>query len=106
MRAGRLRETITLQSMTTSRGTSGSVVESWSDWATVRAEVTPISGREFVSLQAAQIEISTRFVIRHRSGVNPRMRIVWQGRNYKISEVIEVDAARREIEILATAEVA
>lgn len=102
MEAGRLREVITLQDLTVSRGTSGSEQETYSDWATVRAAVEPISGREFVSLQAAQIEVTTRFLIRYRLGVHPRMRIIWRGAYYRIAEVIEVGAARRDIEILAT----
>ncbi|KLW27375.1 hypothetical protein SK49_01448 [Enterobacter sp. BWH63] len=45
MQAGRLRDRITIQNITTERDDSGQPVESWHDGAETWAEVKGISGR-------------------------------------------------------------
>lgn len=105
MRAGLMRERVTIQESTITRGAAGSEVKTWVEFATVWAAVQPISGREFTRLRAAQAEETTRFRVRYLAGVLPTMRIVWKTQVYKITEVINLDARNRELEIYGSAEV-
>ena len=52
MQAGRLRDRVVVQNITTSRDPSGQPVETWHDGAEIWAEVKGISGREPVAAGA------------------------------------------------------
>ncbi|BCT18532.1 phage head closure protein [Enterobacter sp. R-1.6.2] len=65
MQAGRLRDRITVQNLSSERDSSGQPVESWHDAPETWAEVKGISGRELVAAGAetaiATIRVWTRF---------------------------------------------
>jgi SPP1 family predicted phage head-tail adaptor len=101
MRAGPLRHKITLRQKTATRSSSGAQVTTWIDFAVgVPAEVTPLSGREYISMRQAQSDITTRVRMRYLAGVNSQMRVQWENKDYEIREVIDVRARRVELEIL------
>jgi SPP1 family predicted phage head-tail adaptor len=102
MRAGRLSERIVLQQKLVTRSDNGEEVVTWGEFATVWADVEPLSGREVVAVRAAQADLSLRVRIRYLPGVNPAMRVFWQGAPWPISEVIDVRARRTELELLCT----
>lgn len=89
MEAGRLRHRVTIQSMTeTQDGTTGAITETWSDVATVWAEIAPLSGREFVAARETQGQIDARVLIRYRSDVTAKMRLSAGGVYYDIHAVL------------------
>ena len=98
--AGRLRERITLQRKSVTRDAVGGEVVTWVEEAVLWAEVAPIRGREYLALRAAQSDVVMRFRLRYRAGVNPAMRVVWNGGEYDIVEAIDVGARRTELELL------
>ena len=101
MNAGGLRHTISIQEKTGQRDGVGGQVESWTDVLTdIRAEALAIRGREYATLRAAQADITIRFRIRYRAGINPAMRVVWEGNPYGIVEVIDVGGRRSELELM------
>lgn len=100
MRAGRLRHTVTLQSKSVSRDAVGGESITWSTFATVPAEVQPLSGREYVAMRQAQADVSVRVRLRYLSGVNPAMRVQHGSAVYNVLEVIDVGARNRELELL------
>lgn len=103
MRAGRLRQVIAIQSKVANTDDWGGAISTWSNFATgLRAEVHPLSGRELTSAQAAQSETTTRFTTRYIAGVTQGMRIVYGGRYYNISAVINIDEMNRELQIMTT----
>lgn len=102
MRAGLLNRKIVIQSKTITTDSYGGQVESWATFATVWASKNPLNGRELMAAQAAQSEVTTKFVTRYLSGVLPSMRISFGGEYYNISEVIDPDDAHRELQILTT----
>lgn len=70
MQAGKLRHRVTLQEPVKEQNpTTGAVINTWRDVATIWAEVYPLSAREFIAAQASQGEITTRITIRYRAGV-------------------------------------
>lgn len=102
MRAGRLSERIVLQEKAVTRGGNGEEVVTWETFATVWADVEPLSGREVVAVRAAQADLSLRVRLRYLAGVNPAMRVYWKGAAWPITEVIDVRARRTELELLCT----
>ncbi len=104
MNAGRLNRRVTLQQKSVTRDALGAEVVTWVDVATVWAEVSPYSGREFVALRQAQDEITTRITIRYRRGVTPAMRVVHGEAKYDIVHVIDRNDAHVSLELVARAE--
>lgn len=104
IRAGRLNRRVTIQQKSVTRDAIGAEVIAWVDVATVWAEVSPYSGREFVALRQAQDEITTRITIRYRSGITPAMRIVHGQAKYDIVHVIDKSDAHVALELVARAE--
>ena len=99
----RLRHRITIQSQVhTQDPTTGEDLVTWTTFlADEPAEVVPLSGREFIQSAAAQAAVDTRMTIRWRSGVEPTMRVVFDGNNYQISAVLPDPSNRRWLTIMA-----
>jgi SPP1 family predicted phage head-tail adaptor len=102
MKVGRLRHRIGLQEFITSQDSDGAVTE---DWLTVAnglpAEITAMSGREFVAAQAIQAEVDTRIKIRFRPGVKAAMRAVHRETVYDIQAVMpDPDSGIRYLTLL------
>ena len=95
MKAGDLRERVTLQTKSTSRDSFGSQRETWSDFKTVWAKIEPVQGDEKF-LASKQFEQITNVVtIRYLKGVNSQMRAVWKKAdgtvvNFDIRNVLDV----------------
>ncbi|HEY1182232.1 MAG TPA: phage head closure protein [Rhodocyclaceae bacterium] len=100
MRAGQLRDRITIQQRTVTRGSMGAPVDTWTDVATVWAQFDPLRGREFFSAKQEQTENSVRFWIRYRAGIETKMRIVFAGKHYDIEAVIDARGRRQMLEIM------
>jgi SPP1 family predicted phage head-tail adaptor len=92
--AGRLRHSVLIEKKVTTRDeATGAPVTSWQPFLTdgagqpmnVRAEVVPLSAKEFVAAQAVQSQITTRITIRYRPGLLASMRITFRGQIYNIA---------------------
>jgi len=101
MRAGALRHRITIQEPTSSVGALGEKIKSWADVSTIWAAIEPLRGREFLEAHQIEAEITTRFIIRYKSGLNTRMRIKFGIKYYKIESIINPDERNRYLEIMA-----
>lgn len=88
MRAGDLDRRITIQKPSTEQDEWGQRANEWSDVCSVWASISDISGREYVSASAERSEISTRIIIRERSGINASMRVVRGDDIYNILAVL------------------
>jgi SPP1 family predicted phage head-tail adaptor len=98
---GRLRHRITIQQHQTTQDEIGNNIESWVDWATVWANIRPISGREYFQAAATNAEDNVRINIRYRSGIDPlRMRVVYGNRVFDILSAIDLYERHREIEMV------
>ena len=103
MRSGRLDRKIVIEQKTASLDSYGGQTFAWTTFATVWASVQPLKGRELIASQAAQSEITARFVIRYLPGVTDDMRISYGGKYWNISAVIDIDEHHREMHLLAGA---
>ncbi len=98
--ASRLRERITIQSLNLTSDGLGGNTESWSDVASLYAEVEPLisSAREQVVAEQREALAGYRMVIRKRDDISSEMRVIWQGKTLYIHGVI---STRVTTEILA-----
>lgn len=75
--AGDLDRRITIQTATVSRGDTGGHEESWATLAAVWASVRDLSGRETFNAEAAGSNVKRVVIIRHRTDVTDKMRILF-----------------------------
>lgn len=102
IRAGKLRQVITYQSKAQALDEYGGVTETWTDFATVRASVAPLIGKDLLASMAAQSTAEMRINHRYLPGITSAMRIVWDGAGYEIvGEPANVHGRSREIEVYA-----
>lgn len=100
--AGQLNQRITFQQKTVARNSIGEELVTWSDFSTVWAKVMPLRGNAFYAANQQQHVIDARFLIRSKSALSTDMRIVWNGENYDITNIIVgTEQYRGTIEITA-----
>lgn len=100
MRAGLLRHVATIEQATETQDSLGATVQAWATFATVRASVEDLRGREFFDARHTSAEVTTRIRIRHRAGVTPKMRVKVDGRTFDIQAVLDPKGRKRELELM------
>ena len=101
MQAGQLRDRITIQVRSSADNAAGEPVLGWIDFATaIYANVTDMSGKEYVSGQTILNAVTTTIVIRYRAGVTAAMRVISRGVTYNIQAVLEPENKRREMHLM------
>lgn len=101
MKIGQLDQIVKLQ-QPTETNTSGSVVKSYADVATVWARIVSEKGNEAFTSARVNAREKLRIEIRHRSDVDVTWRLVWDAKNYNI---LNVDRSlRRKGELWLTCE--
>lgn len=98
MKAGLLRNRITIQQKVNGKDALGQTVGQWVDVCTVRAEIRDMSGREYQSSQAEQSQTDCKILIRHRNDITPDMRVFCNGIYYDITAVLE-DVKKTRLEL-------
>lgn len=84
-----MRFRIDIQEQSRSQDSNGLEDVTWTNVATsVPAQVYPISGREIEAIAQPVAQYNVRIVIYKRSDINESMRIVFDGRNYDIKDII------------------
>lgn len=102
MRAGRLDRTITVQRVTSAVDDFGTPVESWSDIATLRAEIVQASTREFFKDDAPRDNATIVFRTRFLDGITNADRVAYDGRLFDITDTKEI-GRRRGLELRCVA---
>lgn len=105
LEAGDLDRRITIQQATSVADAFGEPIETWSDLATVWAEVVPLGGREFFEARQVNAEQTARFRIRYRADITREMRVLYDGKTYGI-EAAEEDRRYARLEALLITAVA
>ena len=102
MRAGRLRQRLTLQSKSETRDAYGAAIISWSDEATLWGAIEPLSGKEYLAQDSIQSEAKVRIVIRYYSGVATTWRVKHGGLFYDIKDVMNLDTRNRQMTLMTS----
>jgi SPP1 family predicted phage head-tail adaptor len=100
MKIGRLRQRITIQAYVVTRDSFGAEEPTWTDVATVWASVTPVSGKEYFASAQVSAEVSTKITMRYRSGITPKMRVVFGTRIFEISSVLNFEERGIELNLM------
>lgn len=90
MRAGLLRERVTIQSKTSVSDGEGGRTPTWSTLATVWAQVEPLRMGERLQANALGSALTWRVVMRYRADVTPQMRLQWTPRLATAAKTLEV----------------
>lgn len=88
MLAHRLKYRITIQQQSATQDAFGEPVRTWTDVASVWAEILPLNGRELFAAQTNQSQVDSKIVIRHRNGITAAMRILQSSTEYNIEAVL------------------
>ncbi len=91
IRAGQLDRQITIQSPTFQKNETGEEETVWNDFATVWAQVKPVTGKEPFMAGQVNTQITTSFVIRRLDGLNEEMEIQYNGQHYNIEHLAEIN---------------
>lgn len=102
MNAGLMDELVTVQQFsTTTDANTGEKVRSWSTYTTAWARVHESeNGSEGVDADRIEHKQTVVFTLRHDAGINTKMRIVWEGKNYNVINI--ADLARRMYLVIQT----
>jgi SPP1 family predicted phage head-tail adaptor len=102
MRAESLKDQIELQSVTgDTRDAFGASVPTWATYATVWAEIKPLSARQLDLGRNYADSVSHAVRIRYRAGVSPTHRAKFGTRIFTIDGVVET-GRRVELTLFAT----
>ena len=103
MKAGKLRHRVTIQKLDESQDGTGGIRKGssdWSDFATRWAAIEPLQGRELFIAQQVSAEVNIRLRLRYLKNVTPRMRVLFDGREFDIKSVLNPGERNRELELL------
>lgn len=105
MRAGDMRRRLTIQVRGTTQDTFNQQVTTWTDVATVWADIQTLTGKELLAAAATQTQLTHIVRIRYQAQfANPKvmaaMRCMYGTRIFNISASIDVDEQHRIIELL------
>lgn len=101
MRAGQLRERVTIQQKVVTQNAFGEEVIVWTTFAATWADVEPLTGREFIEQARREAEISYKVTIRYRTGVVPYMRLLWDTKVMRIVAAMP-DGIKRQITLMCS----
>lgn len=100
LQAGEFDQRVTIQQKSVARAANGEEIITWSDVAQVWAKVEPIRGNELFAAAQMQDVSDHRVTIRYRTGIVREMRVVWRGDPLDIVSVVDVKAARVNLELM------
>ena len=90
-RIGELTKRIELQNVTQTFDAYRVPVNTWTTFATVWANITPLAGMEKFNAQQKTAELSHKITIRYNSTITPKSRVKFGSRIFEISEILNED---------------
>lgn len=102
MKIGRLRHKIIIEKPTETTSDTGDVIQSWAEFATIWAEVTPLRGREYWASKQTTSEITGKIRIRYLDSITPKMRVKFGSRIFNIEAVLNPNEKNIETILLVS----
>lgn len=102
MLSQRLRKSIVVQQRKSSTNIYNENIGEWVDFATLRAGVEPLSGKEMLKNGVNLAEQVTRIVIRYRADITTQMRILYNDKIYSITAIINPNERNIMLELMCT----
>ena len=108
MRAGRLRDRVTIENFTVTKDAIGGEVRTWATHKTRNCSIEPLNGKEFFAAQSESTEVEVKIRFRYESGLlNAKYRIVDNRMSPQVIYDIEsiIDPSNRHQELIAMCKV-
>lgn len=103
MNSGRLRHEVNIQQPVEVQNTFGEPEVTWMNVAVrVPAGIEPLRGREYFAAKQINAEIEARVIMRYRTDVKAKFRIVHGDNEYYIYSVINVGERHKELHLMCT----
>lgn len=103
MRAGTLNKRISIQSLQGGVDGFGQPLESsWTEFASVRASIIPITGNEKFLSNVDFAKTTHQIKFRFIDGINASMRAIYNGREFRFISVFDSMERNRELIVKAT----
>ena len=99
MNASKMRHRITFQVQSGGKDTLGGYADDWKDVATVWAQISPVSGREYLS-QVRETTVSHKIYCRYRPGITPKMRVKFGERIFRIISALNWEERNEGLTIM------
>ena len=100
MMAGGLRHRVTFQNMVVTQGAAGGVVKTPKNHVTLWAAVEYLGGKQYWQAKQANSEAQGRVRIRHRTDIDPTMRIKYGTKTLELIAPFTYDTKNSEMHIL------
>lgn len=100
MNVGRMRYRIEIEELTKVIDRDGFVTDEWIPFATIWADITAFSGKEYIESAQTLSEVTSKIYIRNISGLKTTMRVKWKDRILNIQSIL-IDERHRFITIMA-----
>lgn len=101
MRAGTMRDRITLQCWSDTTDPQWGPGGGWTDYATVWASVAAVAGLEKFQGQAVATEVTHMIRMRYTPDLTNKHRILYRTSKLDIASVLDPDGRRRELVVQA-----
>ena len=93
---------ISIESRSRVSDNSGGFSEVWDSYLLSWASISPLSASEKWRAQQMETAISHKIIMKYQSGITTANRIVWSGRVFNITEVLNIDESDVVLELMAT----
>ena len=100
------RQEVIIQSLIETPDDQGGFTDAWSTFATVQAEVEYMDGSEAIESGRLGVNQLVKLLFRYQSGIDERMRVVFNGDNLPIRSFINVDGRSEWINLIIERDVA
>jgi SPP1 family predicted phage head-tail adaptor len=98
--AGDLRHSVRIQAYRQVSDGGGGTTKEWTDYANIRAHISPIAGREVTINGQIEARLSHRVTMRWLPGLEASMRVLFGSRPFNIRWIRNLDERNRWIELL------
>lgn len=99
MQIGKLNKRITFLRLADIEDEMGQDTKGFEEIRTVWASFYPIRGSEFYEVQKIQSRVSHKCYVRYMDGIDSNCYIRYQGKEYAINSVVDVDLEHKMLEI-------
>ena len=99
MQTSKMRHRITFQRPSEEKDRLAGYKDDWFDVATVWAQVSPVSGREYLT-QIRETMVTHKIYCRYRPGITPQMQIKFGDRIFRIISVLNWDERNEGLTIM------
>jgi len=102
MRAGTLRHVLTKRTPVTTKNARGVETISSYTTTTMRGNVTSMTGRELVANDQVTAMATHQIETRFREDITTKDTMIWDGRYFGITSIVEPDNRRRRLLLMCT----